>query len=72
MLESKYPEVQFMVTNVLGNGEHFVSLVANRLEETTPELWSGAAVSPAGTAGVHFRRQRVLPTADIFRSGFPA
>jgi len=60
MLESKYPEVQFMVTNALGNGEHFVTLVANRLEEATPELWTGASVSAASAETIEEQSMKIV------------
>jgi precorrin-8X/cobalt-precorrin-8 methylmutase len=37
-LKSRYPEVQFITANTLGNDELFISRVAGRIEEAVPEL----------------------------------
>ncbi len=37
-LESRYPEVQFITTNTLGNDELLIARVAKRIQEATPEL----------------------------------
>lgn len=59
-LESRYPEVQFMATNVLGNGEHFISLVTNRLEEVVPELWSNSPASPTSSEAIEEQSMEIV------------
>ncbi len=59
-LESRYPEVQFMATNVLGNGEHFISLVANRLEEAAPDLWSNTPASPTSPEAIEEQSMEIV------------
>ena len=44
-LESRYPEVQFIATNTLGNDELLIARVAKRIEEAAPELSLNARFS---------------------------
>jgi precorrin-8X/cobalt-precorrin-8 methylmutase len=67
MFKSHYPEVQFTITNTLGNDEHFAGLMVNRLQEAAPELWFNGPVAPASPEAIEERSmeivERLLPPA---------
>jgi len=66
-LQCQYPEVQFVAANTLGNDELLIGLVAKRIEEAAPELWSNAATSLASPEAIEQQSmkivERLLPPA---------
>ena len=66
-LKRIYRERQFIIANPLGLEEHFIGLVAERIEEAAPALWSHARLSPTSPEDIEQQSmeiaERFLPLA---------
>ncbi len=58
--ESRYPGVQFITANTLGNDELLVPRVAKRIREAAPELSPDARLSPSSPADIEQRSMEIV------------
>jgi precorrin-8X/cobalt-precorrin-8 methylmutase len=59
-LRGTYPERQFMVAKPLRLEEHFISQVAQCLEEAAPELWSNVPIPPDSPEAIEQQSMEIV------------
>ena len=59
-LESRYPEVQFIAANTLGNDELLIARVAKRIEEAAPELSLNARFSLTSPESIEQQSMKIV------------
>jgi precorrin-8X/cobalt-precorrin-8 methylmutase len=59
-LESRYPKVQFVVANTLGNDELLIARVARRIEEAAPELARNSRPSPTSPEDIERQSMEII------------
>jgi len=61
-LQYRYPEVKFTVASTLGIDELFIGLVAKRIEEAAPDLWSNTRISPTFPEAIEQQSMEIAET----------